>query len=142
MPRPESSPAALASRFTFDAELCVIHLDLVGLCLDPAAIDEMMDACEDYIRTSARPPYILANWKSTSMSLAAAERYKVRALPLRTAIAAIFRYNVGDTFARLMVRTFTMNAHAKDANIYASKEEALAVIRERHRDTLQRSMRR
>src|SRR5262249_3563438 len=107
----------------------IIHVDLSYLVITPAIADTILDECERIARTCRRKPYILSDWLNTKLTLEGAEHYKGRIPSLAMAVAGVYRFNLAENIVRVVLSSLAMTNKQKDANIYETREAALAAIR-------------
>lgn len=127
-------PSATTKYSRWDETDRVIHTDASSLPhATKAQIDELFDELEALARSLPEPPYVVVCYRSASFSdTTTAAHYGVRAERLLQIVPGIVRYAVDDPITRATVRTEMMKRRDVGArsNFVATREEALALVRE------------
>jgi hypothetical protein len=120
-----------AARIHYDPKDNIIDLDVSGVVITPAVVNDVFDRLLRIVRSTYEKPWLITCWAGVELDLESARRYGLRSEELKPLVVGILRYDVPD-HSKVQIRSEMIKHRltTKRSVFYRTRAEAVAAIRD------------
>jgi hypothetical protein len=120
-----------AARIHYDPKDNIIDLDVSGVVVSPAVVDDVFDRLLRIVRSTRAKPWIVTCWAGVELDLESAKRFGLRSEEIRPLVIGIVRYDVPD-HSKVQIRSEMIKHRltTKRSIFYRTRAEAVAAIQD------------
>ena len=121
----------------YDTTERVLLIDFTGVTLTSELLEQILHRIIDITKNLPHKVYALTCWKDAILPPEVSEQYGLTTAELLKYVRGIVRYESNIMLTNVTIRANTVRLHLQGSrsNLFSSKEEALAAIRELEKNT-------